>query len=108
MDKQATLDALAALSQETRFDVFRLLVQAGPDGLPAGEIALRLATRQNTMSTHLATLARAGLVTATRDGRSIRYAANFCGMRAVIDNLMNDCCCGVPEITQPFQTGDAA
>tara|TARA_R110002072_G_scaffold30532_6_gene95318 strand:- start:347 stop:673 length:327 start_codon:yes stop_codon:yes gene_type:complete len=108
MDKQRTLDALAALSQETRFDVFRLLVLAGPDGLPAGEIAERLSTRQNTMSTHLAVLARAGLVDATRDGRSIRYAANFAGMRAVIDNLMQDCCRGVTEITEPLTAGEPA
>ena len=108
MDKEQTLDALAALSQEIRFDVFRLLVQAGPDGLPAGEIARLMGTRQNTMSTNLAILARAGLVTSTRDGRSIRYAANFCGMRAVIDNLMNDCCCGVPEITENLKVGEPA
>jgi ArsR family transcriptional regulator, arsenate/arsenite/antimonite-responsive transcriptional repressor len=105
MDKQKTLDALAALSQEVRFDVFRLLVQAGPDGLPAGEIARRMHARQNTMSTNLAILARAGLISSTRDGRSIRYAADFSGMRAVIDSLLRDCCGGVPEITETLKAG---
>ena len=105
MDKQQTLDALAALSQEIRFDVFRLLVQAGPEGLPAGEIARRMNARQNTMSTNLAILARAGLVTSTRDGRSIRYAADFSGMRTVIENLLSDCCGGVREITENLKAG---
>lgn len=101
MDKSNALDALAALSQETRLDVFRLLVTAGPQGLPAGDIAERLDARQNTMSTNLAILNRAGLISRQRDGRSVRYAANYDGMRDLINFLMMDCCRGAPEVVQP-------
>ncbi|GJL97243.1 MAG: transcriptional regulator [Hyphobacterium sp.] len=102
MDKQDSLTALAALSQETRLDVFRLLVTVGPKGLPAGDIAERLDARQNTMSTHLAILNRAGLITRQRDGRSVCYAANYDGMRGLINFLMMDCCRGAPEVVQPL------
>jgi DNA-binding transcriptional ArsR family regulator len=105
MDKQDALGALGALSQESRLDVFRLLVRAGAAGLPAGDIAAHLDIRQNTMSTHLAILTRAGLINRQRQGRSIRYTANYDGMRGLIGFLMNDCCCGVPEIVRPL-TGD--
>jgi DNA-binding transcriptional ArsR family regulator len=70
MDKKSVLAAMAALGQDTRLDVFRLLVGAGPQGVPAGEIASRLGTVQNTMSAHLKILDQAGLVLAERDGRS--------------------------------------
>ncbi len=76
---------------------FRLLVRAGPGGVPAGEIARALSVPAATMSFHLAHLARAGLVTATRDGRSIIYAADFDGMRGLMDYLSQDCCAGWPE-----------
>ncbi len=101
MDKLATLDALAALSQETRLDVFRLLVQVGPEGLPAGEIGERLNVRQNTMSANLAVLARAGLIRSVREGRSIRYFADMDGFRGLLSYLLEDCCGGKPELCQP-------
>ncbi|MEZ5669060.1 MAG: metalloregulator ArsR/SmtB family transcription factor [Alphaproteobacteria bacterium] len=101
MDKIGTLDALAALAHETRLDVFRLLVRAGAEGLPAGEIGARLGVRQNTMSANLAILARAGLIRASRDGRSIRYAADFDGMRGLLGFLMEDCCGGRPDLCRP-------
>lgn len=102
MDKMLALEALSALSQETRLDVFRLLVKAGPDGLCAGEIAQRLCVRQNTMSTNLGVLARAGLVRSEREGRSIRYVADLGGMRRLLAFLMQDCCGGHPETCRPF------
>jgi DNA-binding transcriptional ArsR family regulator len=102
MEKANALDALAALAQETRLDVFRLLVQAGPQGLAAGEVAERLGVRQNTMSSNLAILARAGLVTGERSGRSIRYRADLDGMRNLLAYLMQDCCGGNAEICAPL------
>lgn len=102
MDKKAALEALGALSQETRLDVFRLLVQAGPDGLPAGEIALRMNVRQNTMSTNLGILARAGLIRKLRRGRSIHYSADYAAMQGLLGYLMQDCCGGEPAICAPL------
>jgi DNA-binding transcriptional ArsR family regulator len=102
MDRKDTLEALSALSQGTRLDVFRLLVRAGPDGLYAGDIAARLAVRQNTMSTNLGVLARAGLVRREREGRSIRYVADLDGMRGLLAYLMEDCCGGRPETCEPL------
>jgi len=102
MDKNCALDALSAISQETRLDVFRLLISAGPDGLYAGEIADQLSVRQNTMSTNLGVLARAGLVRSAREGRSIRYFADLDGMRGLLAFLMEDCCRGRPETCRPL------
>ena len=102
MDKNAALEALGALSQETRLDVFRLLVQAGPEGLPAGEIATRLGVRQNTMSTNLGILARAGLIRSVRQGRSIHYNADYNAMQGLLGYLMQDCCGGEPAICAPL------
>ncbi|MBS3651763.1 helix-turn-helix transcriptional regulator [Pseudaminobacter sp. 19-2017] len=101
MDKTAALAALAALGQDTRLEIFRLLVRAGADGIPAGEIATRLGTVQNTTSTHLKTLGHAGLVRAERDGRTIRYFADMMGFRDLLAFLMEDCCNGAPELCQP-------
>lgn len=101
MDKKDALASFAALGQETRLEVFRLLVKVGEQGLPAGEIAQRLGTVQNTMSAHLKILATAGLVTARRDGRSVRYVADMTGFRDLLAFLMEDCCAGAPELCQP-------
>lgn len=101
MDRLQALAALGALAQGTRLDVFRLLVEAGPDGLCAGEVATRLDVRQNTMSTNLAVLARAGLVGSAREGRSVRYVADMEGMRRLLGYLMQDCCGGRPEKCKP-------
>lgn len=102
MDKKSALTALAALGQETRLDVFRLLVAAGPGGVPAGEIATQLSALQNTVSAHLKVLAHAGLVRAERDGRVIRYAADMTGFRDLLAYLMEDCCNGSPELCRPI------
>jgi DNA-binding transcriptional ArsR family regulator len=102
MNKARALDALSALSQETRLDVFRLLVRTQAGGLCAGEIAERLKVRQNTLSTNLGVLARAGLVRSEREGRSIRYFADLGGMRDLLAFLMEDCCGGRPDACQPL------
>jgi ArsR family transcriptional regulator, arsenate/arsenite/antimonite-responsive transcriptional repressor len=102
MESTSVILVLAALAQSTRLDVFRLLVEREPDGLAAGEIARALAVPQNTMSTHLAVLSRAGLVTAERIGRSIVYRADLVRLQTVMSFLVNDCCDGRPEICAPL------
>jgi ArsR family transcriptional regulator, arsenate/arsenite/antimonite-responsive transcriptional repressor len=102
MDKEAVLLSLAALAQPTRLDVFRLLVAAEPKGLPAGEIARRLAVPHNTMSSHLGVLSRARLVRAERKSRSIVYRANLDGLRALATFLLKECCGGRPEVCAPL------
>ena len=99
--RKTPLSAFAALGQETRLEVFRLLVKAGQRGLPAGEIAQRLGTVQNTMSAHLKILSASGLISAERDGRTIRYVADMTGLRDLLAFLMEDCCAGSPELCQP-------
>jgi len=101
MDKQGALAALAALGQDTRLEVFRLLVRTGSEGMVAGEIASRLGAVQNTMSAHLKVLDTAGLVRAERDGRNVRYVAEMTGFRDLLAFLMEDCCNGSPELCQP-------
>lgn len=98
MEKNNALAAFAALAQETRLDVLRLLMQAGPAGLQPGEIGQVLGVRQNTLSNNLAVLANAGLVSRRREGRGIRYFASVETMRAVLGYLMEDCCGGRPEV----------
>ncbi len=88
----AVILALSALAQETRLAVFRLLVQAGPVGLAAGEIAARLNCPANTLSFHLRELNHAGLVRATRHSRSIVYAADFGVMQGLLGFLTENCC----------------
>ena len=97
MDETNAILAFAALAQDTRLQAFRMLVASEPHGLPAGEIARRLAAPHNTMSSHLAVLARAGLVTGERHSRSIVYRANLDRAREVVTFLLKDCCGGHPE-----------
>lgn len=94
MNSTRAVSALAALAQETRLDVFRLLVQAGPQGLPAGRIAERLDVPAPTLSFHLAQLKHAGLVSVRRDGRSLLYAPDFPVMSALLAFLTESCCRG--------------
>ncbi|MCX7307791.1 MAG: metalloregulator ArsR/SmtB family transcription factor [Afipia sp.] len=101
MESENTILALAALAQSTRLDVFRLLVKREPHGLPAGDIAKALAVPQNTMSSHLAILSRAELISATRCGRSIVYRADLALLQNVVLFLLKDCCGGRPEICAP-------
>jgi ArsR family transcriptional regulator, arsenate/arsenite/antimonite-responsive transcriptional repressor len=102
MDNNAALAAFAALAQPTRLAVFRLLVSHEPHGLPAGEVATALAVPQNTMSTHLAVLARAGLVSTARHGRSITYRADLDHLRALVLFLAHDCCNAHPQLCEPL------
>lgn len=102
MEKEDALRALAALGQETRLDVFRLLVKAGQDGLAAGAISQTLGVRANTLSTHLAALTRSGLVQAERDGRSIHYRVDLEEMAGLVTYLLQDCCGGDPELCAPL------
>jgi ArsR family transcriptional regulator len=101
MDKTKAIDALAALAQERRLDIFRLLVGVGENGLPAGEIAHQVGGLQNTTSTSLAVLSRAGLITSEREGRSIRYRADFAVAGALIGYLLEHCCEGRAEVCAP-------
>lgn len=105
MEKMNAVAALSALGQETRLDVFRTLVRAGPEGISAGDLAEGLGVRANTLSTHLAVLARAGLILSEREGRTIRYRADYDGARALIAFLVGDCCAGRPELCGPFAAG---
>jgi len=88
------VDALAALAQETRLKVYRLLVEAGPEGLPAGEIADELDLPGATLSFHLAHLARTGLVQSRQEGRFVIYSADFQNMNALVGYLTENCCGG--------------
>jgi ArsR family transcriptional regulator len=101
MEKTTVIDALAALSQENRLDTYRLLVQAGPDGLSAGEIAASLGLPPNTLSFHFDRLRQAGLVTVRRSGRLMIYAARYDTMNALIGFLTEKCCAGQPELCAP-------
>lgn len=92
------LAGLAALGQPTRLAVFRLLVRQEPDGLAAGAIAAAVGAPHNSLSTHLAILVRAGLVSSARSGRSIVYRADLSGMRRLVGFLLADCCGGRPEV----------
>lgn len=102
MESFAAIDAFAALAQGTRLETFRLLVRHEPDGLPAGEIARRIDVPQNTMSTHLAILARAGLVRSERHGRSIVYRADIAALRDLTLYLVKDCCAGRSDLCAPL------
>ena len=94
MQKQDALAALAALAHETRLDVFRLLVTAGPEGLAAGELADRLGVQAATLSFHLKEMKSARVVHCRRDGRSLIYRADFAAMNALLAYLTENCCRG--------------
>ena len=108
MKKSNVVAALGALAQETRLDIFRLLVQKGPNGLPAGDIGERLGQPPPTLSFHLNQLRFAGLVTSRRESRSIIYSANFKAMTGLLAYLTENCCGGRPEICAPAGFGAAA
>ena len=94
MNQEQAISALSALAQQSRMAVFRLLVQAGPAGLPAGEIARRLDIVPSTLSGHLAVLKQGGLVDAKRRQREIHYAARLAAVSEIVDFLLSDCCNG--------------
>lgn len=94
MKVDAAVARLAALAQESRLKVFRLLVQKGPDGMPAGAIAARLRMAPNALSFHLKALSGAGLLKSRQEGRYIYYAPDFKAMNALLDYLTDNCCAG--------------
>jgi len=96
MKKTDAVAALAALAQDNRLDVFRLLVQAGPEGVPAGAVAEALGLAPNTLTFHFDRLRAARLVTVRREGRSMIYAAQFEQMNALLGFLTENCCGGAP------------
>jgi DNA-binding transcriptional ArsR family regulator len=98
MELNPAVDCLAALAHQGRLQVFRLLTQAGPLGVPAGEIARSLDVLPNSLSANLNVLSRAGLVRSRRQGRSIIYTADYDRMRELLSFLVEDCCDGRPEI----------
>src|SRR4051795_13587621 len=105
MKNSDAVAALAALAQDNRLEVFRLLVQAGPEGMPAGEVAAALDLAPNTLTFHFDRLRSAGLVTVRRDGRSMIYAARFETMNALLGFLTENCCQGAqscgPAVCRP-------
>ena len=102
MEEQTALSALAALSQATRLQTFRLLVTREPEGVPAGELARLVSVPQNTLSTHLSILAHAGLVHGERHSRSIIYRADLDRLREVVLFLLKDCCGGRTDLCAPL------
>src|SRR5438067_2398991 len=101
MHQSQALNCFAALSQETRLAIVRLLVRAGDDGVAAGVIADEVGVSASNVSFHLKELERAGLIAQRREARSIIYAANYTALRDLIGFLTEDCCCGKPEICAP-------
>jgi DNA-binding transcriptional ArsR family regulator len=95
MEKQAVISALAALAQETRLDIFRLLVRAGEEGLPAGAIGDALEVPSATLSFHLKELKSAGVASCRRQGRSLIYSPNFEAITELLGFLTENCCAGV-------------
>lgn len=102
METKDAVKRLSALAQDARLDVFRLLVKAGPEGLPAGEVARTLNAPANTTSAQLLVLSNAGLIRARRDGRSIIYSVDFDAMSGLLVFLTEDCCGGRSEICAPL------
>ena len=102
MEKDEAIRALGALAHPGRLDVFRLLVQAGPDGMAAGDIARATHSPLSSLSANLSILSNAGLIASRRDGRSIIYRAAYEQMRGLLGFLMEDCCAGNPAICAPL------
>ncbi len=100
--QQDAVKKLAALAHEGRLALIRLLIQAGPEGLPAGELARKAETNNSTMSAQLLVLANAGLVQSRRQGRFILYSASYSAMQSLLGFLLQDCCCGSSAICTPL------
>jgi ArsR family transcriptional regulator len=107
MEKTDAVAALSALAQEHRLEIYRLLVQAGPDGIPAGEVASKLGIAPNTLSFHLDRLRHAGLVSVARQGRSLIYAARYETMTNLLGYLTENCCGGQPGLCEPVACAPA-
>ena len=103
MKAESAIEALGALAQEHRLALFRLLVQAGPDGMAAGALAEALGVPNSSLSFHLAHLNRAGLIEQQRQGRSLIYTANYDAMNALVGFLTENCCGGATCAPAPSQ-----
>ena len=103
MKNADAVTALAALAQENRLDVFRLLVQAGPDGMSAGAVSAALKLAPNTLTFHFDRLRDAGLINVRREGRSMIYTAQFKVMNTLLDFLTENCCQGAAEVCAPAE-----
>jgi ArsR family transcriptional regulator len=101
MEITNAVTALSALAQDNRLEAYRLLVQAGPEGLAAGEVAARLGLPPNTLTFHFDRLRQAGLISVRRNGRSMIYAARFETMNALLAYLTENCCGGASELCAP-------
>lgn len=108
MEELSASEAFSALGNVRRLQIFRLLVQAGPDGIAAGEIARRLDMLQNTLSSSLSVLSHAGLIRSRRDGRSIIYSAAFDQTGRLLDFLVDNCCSGAAEHCPTFNARQRA
>lgn len=108
MKSSTAVEALAALAQEHRLALFRLLVQAGDDGMPAGAIAEELGVPNSSLSFHLAHLTRSGLIRQRRQGRSLIYTADYAVMNALVGYLMENCCSGTSCAPAAQCAADAA
>jgi DNA-binding transcriptional ArsR family regulator len=102
------ISALAALAQATRLAIYKLLIKHEPVGVTAGVIAETIGAPHNTLSSHLAILVRAGLLRATREGRTIIYRSNVKGMQSLLQFLVNDCCDGHPELCNLLTAGSGS
>ena len=98
MEKSDVIAALAALAQDTRLDIFRFLVEAGPDGVAAGQVGERLGIPSATLSFHLNQMRHAGLISSRRESRSIIYAADYEAMNELMAYLTDNCCSGHPDL----------
>jgi ArsR family transcriptional regulator, arsenate/arsenite/antimonite-responsive transcriptional repressor len=105
METGHVVAALSALAQDNRLDIFRLLVQAGRDGMPAGRVAEELDLAPNTLTFHFDRLRLAGLVTVRREGRSMIYAARYEAMNALLAYLTENCCRGTQDVCAPESCG---
>ncbi len=108
MDERQAMDAFAALAQETRLRIVRLLVTAGPNGLAAGAVGEAVGASSSNLSFHLKELERAGLIQSRRASRSIIYSAAYPALSGLVQFLMRDCCQGHPEVCTPAVAALAA
>ncbi|HET9679844.1 MAG TPA: metalloregulator ArsR/SmtB family transcription factor [Gammaproteobacteria bacterium] len=108
MKQKTAVNAFAALGHDTRLGIFRLLVEAGPEGLPASEIAKTLVIQPSNLTFHIAHLTRASLVRSRRDGRWIIYSADFGAMNALVDFLTQKCCGGDPQACRDIKSEEKA
>jgi DNA-binding transcriptional ArsR family regulator len=102
MESSSAIDALGALAHQGRLNIFRTLVKAGPQGMPAGKLGEAVGMAASTLSNNLAILTRTGLTSASREGRSIVYIADYARMTALLAFLMEDCCQGSPDVCAPL------